>query len=745
MITDSRFSQDWSVVPFFSMDEAFAGLDLTFDIIILSLDFPDTRGKSSLASIRQFVCALPVIVVTDLERQEAGRRAMVDGAHDFLIREKLDPDTVSHVVRIAFERHTSQVNLERVLGSLKDGICIVDTDMTVRFVNQASYNLLGADIRSFIGEVFGENSIRTDSVVEMKIRKPGRSIIPVEVCITRTVWSGSPAFLLTVSNITHRYLARSHLKQRERADRYKDQFLANMCHEIRTPLNAITSICDKLAKKSLGGGLDRLVVLLSLSCDSLTNVVDDILDFSRIQRGKLQVRKSSFDVKMVVEEAISIIAGHAKQKGLDLTLLIDPKLPEMAFSDPHRIRQILLNFLTNSVKFTDSGEITVLVALVCGEESDVIRFEVSDTGIGIDKKSQEKLFEPFSQVDGSASRNYGGAGLGLCISKRLSELLNGQIGFVSESGAGSTFWFTVPSYDPEESTEEFEVPHTDLSEKRSMFVQTGEMCVFNVKEYEASMTASGTVLLVEDNEINRELTTMDLESMGLVVEGAISGLEALEMYLAKDYDLILMDCQLPILDGYETTRRIREFEKQMGRARVPIVALTAHAIEGERDRCLKAGMNDYMSKPYRVDELRKVLYKFTRSKTLKEGQSSSHFDEATIRFYDLLDQAFKPSVLQVLRTFSQDSQVQIDLLASSIEQENQSACREVSHKLKGTCLYMGFRELAQKFAALEKIDLANDGLALSLASETSSLLLEYVKQVDDRLGRVSESHFEFKK
>ncbi len=317
---------------------------------------------------------------------------------------------------------------------------------------------------------------------------------------------------------------------------------------------------------------------------ALLALVNDVLDFSRLEAGRLELQTTTFSLSALLHDALDIVTVEARRKGLALETTVDPALPTTVAGDAGRIRQVLFNLLSNAIKFTDAGRVTIDVRRVPDAAAPgTVRFQVSDTGVGIAPDMQPLLFERFSQVDSSASRRHGGAGLGLAICKGLVELMGGGIGVASEPGRGAMFWFTVPLQAAEARAHDPGSPD------------------------DPSITRPGRrVLVVEDNDVNQLVTRRMLEKLGVEVEVADNGRVALDRLAAKSFDLVLMDCQMPEMDGYAATRAIRRREKRNG-GRMPVVALTASALVGDRERCLAAGMDDYLSKPVTGAELTRVI------------------------------------------------------------------------------------------------------------------------------------------
>jgi len=512
--------------------------------------------------------------------------------------------------------------LKNILRSVLTGIFIMDARThKILYANRLACQLTGKTEGELVGTICHQTVCPTE-INRCPVTDLGQTIdnserillhisgerIPIIKNVVRMNYEGRDILLESFSDISDRKRMELQLlaakEAAEAASVSKSQFLANMSHEIRTPMNGVIGFLELLQRQENMGDPQKKYIAMALrSGETLLQLINDILDLSKIEAGKMEIAVTELNLISLVEEVANFFSDQAHRKGIELTVHIEKDVPSTLRGDPVRLRQVLVNLLGNALKFTRQGEISIHVSLAEEEEqSALFRFEVRDTGIGIAPDARLRIFKAFAQADGSTTRQYGGTGLGLAIADQLVSMMGGEIEVESVPGEGSTFRFTarLEKQDnvPASLGDRMLPGAQEEGESSDVPVNNGKFSAFRV-------------LLAEDNPVNQALGTAMLEYFGCRTDVAEDGLEALEALTAERYDLILMDCQMPRMDGYEATREIRKRESpgtgESGSRRIPIVALTAHALEGDREICLKAGMDDYLSKPYKSDELYSVL------------------------------------------------------------------------------------------------------------------------------------------
>ncbi|MEZ7891449.1 MAG: PAS domain S-box protein [Candidatus Wallbacteria bacterium] len=548
----------------------------------------------------------------------------------------LDSDYFITIIRNITDRKKIEEELNEktqtfylMTSKAADAIIVINNDGNISFWNHAAENIFGYAAEEVIGQQLhtliapkeyhtkyrnGFEKFRTcgkgsliDNTIEIPaIRKDGKEIV-IEIALSAIQINGKWNAIGICRDITNKKRDEIALQTAkaaaDAANIAKSRFLANMSHEIRTPLSSIIGIANLLKDSQLSHKQLEQVNILKDAGTLLLTIINDILDLSAIEENKFKINPSYFDLINLIETTIEIMKVKIIEKKLSFKNIIDPKIPAIVKSDSERLRQILINLISNAIKFTYNGGITVKITLKSlNEEKSTagILFEVIDTGIGMNEDNKNKIFKPFFQVDMTNTRKFGGTGLGLSIAKKMVEILGGRIEVISQPNQGSNFYF------------ELEMPY---SNDKTILEN------YNKKNYTTNITDKNKlneknikdkiILLAEDNKFNQKFIVMHLNKLGYTVDCAENGLFAFEMYKSLKYSIILMDCQMPVMDGYEATSKIRDYENQNSLAAIPILALTADAMSGTRENCIKCGMNEYMSKPLDFEKLDDLILFFT--------------------------------------------------------------------------------------------------------------------------------------
>ncbi|HQU85768.1 MAG TPA: ATP-binding protein [Pyrinomonadaceae bacterium] len=636
-----------------------------------------------------------------------------------------------------WEKNFYQTDL--ILQSIAEGICVIDLNGEISFTNRAAKSLLGFELKELIGLNYEEtlfdrakNEVEfcpirfalTDGETshvntETFFRADKSSFLVEYICVPLVEKNEIIGAVLTFEDITERREIENALAEaRDEAlknAQIKAVFLANMSHEIRTPLHGIIGTTNLLAETDLDENQKKYSEMLKTSADLLLEIINDILDFSKIEAGKLTLETVEFDLRKTVSEVCEVFKILAQRKNLKLNFDVEKQIPRTIFGDSGQLKQVLNNLLSNAVKFTEKGKIRLKVSLK-EEKADkiILFFEVSDSGIGIDENSQNQIFQPFTQADASTTRRFGGTGLGLTICREIVEKMNGKIGVESEKKNGSRFWFTA------ELVKFQEISNVEIKELNENI--EAEKNRKNIK-----------ILVAEDNEINREVVLAMLKSLGFEAETAENGVEVLEMCFEKDFDLVLMDCQMPKIDGLAAAKAIRESKKITKQPK--IIALTASSSLEERRKCFDAGMDDFLTKPLEKIKLTETLNKYYFSgNPLQNLDLSDKFSQHSLaefiapetlkNFLEIEANGEKNFTFEMISLFCRNAESGIFEIKEALKSQNAELIRRKAHQLKGSSANVGAMKLAKNFENLEN-EIQNENW-----TESENLLDQIFKEIE---------------
>lgn len=608
------------------------------------------------------------------------------------------------------ELRLSEEKYRGIIEGIKLGLLEVDNNDVVIYVSPSFCNMSGYSYEEIIGrrasDLLVGKSVKSMMENDNDLKKaPRLGVYELEVTIKtgeKRWWliSGTPLFDVHHKSIgslglyldaTERKSLESNLidakKKAEESDKAKDIFMANMSHEIRTPMNAILGLSSLLKKTPLTQQQETYLSSIHTATSNLLEIINDILVFSRIEAGKLFTENIGFNLRSLLFDALNFFAYDTERKGLELIFNCDDNLSKVLIGDPYRINQVLTNLLSNAVKFTQKGSISLDCTVVADEnDAQTVLVSVTDTGIGMDEDFKDKLFEKFVQEDKSTTRKYGGSGLGMSIAKQLVILMKGDIAVESKKNSGTTI--TVQFKLPKGTQED--LPGSELP-------GVTEINIANAK-----------ILLAEDNDMNRLVASTILSQHGVVVDEAANGRLAVEKEGANNYDLVLMDISMPEMDGFEATQRIRKHNKTL-----PIIALTAHGLPGEAEKCIAAGMNDFLVKPYRENELTGIIVKWlNKHADLKKENVVTNSKQPQQALYDLtqlkqMSSNNKSFILKMLNLFIKTMPVEISKMESALQQYDMPALKNVAHSIKPTIDNMHITTQKNTIRRIEQLAVAN--------------------------------------
>jgi|GEM_PF-549086 len=700
--------------------------DNQIDCIFLDYSLPGSTGFDFLEIYKTSNWQAPVIMITAIGDEQLAVEAMKKGACDYIPKSLITSEGISQSMRYALKiteanRNTDRIekalqesekkletvisNCPLILFSLdKQGLFTLFKGNGTRTLRQISEDIIGKSVydigtalpvqlNHYLAACLGKEKSFKSKVND---RHYEVHYIPVKDVNGILVEMMGVATDITGMKKTEEDLVKT-ITIAEESSKIKEQFMANMSHEIRTPVHGIMSLADILSKTNLNEEQSTYLNAVRKSADNLLVIINDILDLSKIESGKMTFENTPFDFSEVINMSIELFRHKAAEKKLELISIIPKHLPVILKGDPVRLSQIINNLVSNAIKFTEKGQVKLEVSCIeSNQASCVLNFRVTDTGIGIPPQKLSAIFETFTQATTDITRKFGGTGLGLSIVKRLTELQGGFITVESELNKGTVFSVNLPMNYPEK--EEFKKPAITHPDQEFM------------------LPANLKILVVEDNDINQMIINKLLKDWGAIVENASDGMQAIEMITAFDYHVVLMDIEMPNMNGYEATSRIRKFLPHPKNT-VPILAMTAHVSTKEREKCFTSGMNDYISKPFDPSEVRKKITLLAASSdtngTMKDanagmdGVSGNSPQAATDRLINLtflreMADENDSFIRDFIQLFMQNAPDSVRLLHVHLENGDWEQLRQVAHKIKPSFNYLGLKELYDAAATIEE-------------------------------------------
>ncbi|MCX6181501.1 MAG: response regulator [Bacteroidetes bacterium] len=708
-----------------------------FDIVFLDYHLPGENGLSLLRTIRNRGFSVPVVIITNYADPQVAVEMMQSGASDYIPKSLLNTDGIEQCIRNSIrysELEQVRKSVELSLKSAEEKLStIISYTPVILFSVNPNGELTFAKGRNLGSIMPGGDELVGESVYEIfedhdefigqiKIAlagnevtqsiKFGNTVYQIS-CTPRMSAKGKVEEVVGIAyDVTKRAEAEESLLKAkllaEQTSKAKQDFIANMSHEIRTPMNAIIGFTNLLEETTLDEVQKDYVKTIQMSGENLLDLINDILDFSKIEAGKLFIEKEEFVLRDTISSVERVLKGKADEKRIKLIINVDPEVPQHLLGDSNRLYQVLMNLVSNAVKFTDKGKVTVEVNKMSQRDGKVkLKFIVADTGIGIHKDNYESIFESFSQISSGTTRKYGGTGLGLAIVKRLIELQQGRIKVSSKLKEGSTFEFEL----------QYALGKNKDSEMEQVFVETLDLSVFKGKK----------VLLAEDNRMNQKLIENVLGNLGIDLKVVNNGKEVVDLLQNEVVDILLLDIQMPVMDGFEVANYIRN-NIQGPKRNIPIIAMTAHAFKEERDACLKAGMNDHIAKPIQKEELLRIMHHL-----IVQNAENMEQPMVDISYLKSLSEGNDEFVTEMLTIFSEDTPVLMQQMKVAVDNEDWKKTSQLAHKYRSPLALLGIKPIEEimnkiEYSAKEKSNLSEIKVLFKEADILTLSALEYINQ-----------------
>ena len=775
ILTESRQPVEFVVKSAGTLAE---GLDAlaghSFDLVLLDLALPDSDGLHTVDRTYKACPHIPIVVLTGLADEEAGVQAIKKGASDYLVKGRFFRDMLVRTIRYSLERkeveqqlRQSEEQLRAIMDNIQTGIILVDAEThTIVDANPAAVQMIDTTTEKIVGSVCygyfcpgGEGRCPitdleqdVDNAEHQLVRADGVKL-PILKTAALVILGGQQYLLESFVDISKRKRTEENLKiakeqaesawaeleqvnlrleasveqaelmtkEAVTANQAKSQFLANMSHEIRTPMNGVLGMLELALDEPLSDKVADFLRNAKLSADALLAIIDDILDISKIEAGKISIEMIDCSLKQLLADIDTLMRPQAEQKGIKFTISIDTPVPEQIRTDPTRLRQCLLNLLGNAIKFTDKGYVHIHIAGQDDKDGATLRFDVEDTGIGIEPDKQKLIFDAFTQADYSTTRKFGGTGLGLVITRNLVKLLGGTISLTSRPGEGSTFSLTVSAGVNIENpplTTEFNPD------------EIGETRVKGAPAISVKFAGKIKILVVEDDSVNQKTILAMLKKVGLEADVANDGNEAVQKVTDEYFDLILMDMHMQNMNGYEATKALRTKGLTL-----PIIALTASVMKSEFDRCLDVGCNEYLAKPINRRKLLEMLARYLPSpdsghqsqKKVLMDEHNDQTDKDVIDWPELENRIGDESLIkEIVSRFLADNTKRLEMLTEAVKAANLKDIKMLSHTLKGSVSTIAAIPLSK---AVYQLELAAEQKNL----ETTESLLADIQAEFDRL------------